>query len=90
MTMLKGHTFAFKALFYFDQFVAALLWRQPGLTISSKCGLAMRHTEPGLSNRAKRWLGRILNWIDTDHCEKAIVTDIRHAHAALRTLYGAP
>ena len=56
----------------FDIFMAALIWRDYGVTISSMTGLELRKAQPA------KWaviLGGFLNWIRPGHCEAAIVAD---------------
>jgi hypothetical protein len=83
---MNPHTYAFKILYALDVFVASLLFRDAAITISSYCGLALRYSRPGAFERVKRGLGRCLNFVATDHCEKAIGGDARRAHEALRIL----
>ena len=72
----------FKVLLALDVFVAALLWRDDDITISSYCGLELRKLNPAWW----AFLGRILNAISPGHCESAIAHDILRAHAALLLL----
>lgn len=75
-----SNTYAFKVLLALDIFVAALLWRDDDITISSYCGLALRKPAPALWARV---LGGALNWISPGHCESAISHDVDRAHTAL-------
>jgi hypothetical protein len=55
----------------------------PGETISARAGKAAK--------RGKKWgciLCKILNWIETDHCNKAIKNDIIRAQAVIDDLKG--
>jgi hypothetical protein len=72
-------TFAGKSLLALDKFVAALVWRDTGITISSYCGLALRKKEPGFGNVILRNIGRGLNSLSPNHCEEAISGDIKGA-----------
>jgi hypothetical protein len=77
------NTYVFKFLLAFDMFVAALLWRDDDVTISSYCGLELRKADP------KWWariLGGALNWIQAGHCESAITHDQDRAVVALQIL----
>jgi hypothetical protein len=82
-----AHGYVFKVLLYIDMFVAALIWRDSGVTISSYAGLALRQPTPPI------WaliLGRgILNKIQANHCELAIEHDIERAKEAL-VILGVP
>ena len=73
--------YAFKVLLYLDTFIAALIWRDSGVTISSYTGLALRRPTPPI------WaivLGRwVLNQLQANHCELAIEHDIIRAREAL-------
>jgi hypothetical protein len=75
--------YLFKFLLYLDIFVGSLCARDPDITISAYCGLELR-------SPTERWwlrgLGRGLNFISRDHCEKAIASDIARAEAAIRRL----
>jgi hypothetical protein len=76
--------YVFKVLLYLDVFVAALIWRDSGLTISSLTGLALRRDTPPI------WaiiLGRwFLNRLQTNHCELAITHDRARAKEVLAIL----
>jgi hypothetical protein len=76
-------TYAFKFLIYVDRFVGALIFRDSNITISSQCGLELRKENPALWAKL---LGGTLNWIETDHCEKAIRYDAYYAHVTLQRL----
>lgn len=62
-----------------DCFVAAVLWQYPGLTISSRCGVAQITGEAGWKGDALRTLGGWLDKIDPNHCREAMEADIRRA-----------
>jgi hypothetical protein len=81
-------SYVLKVLLYLDQLGEALLWRDSGLTISARCGLALRH--PNAHNGAWRWLGGVLNWMERGHCEGAIANDGKRAREALRILEVEP
>lgn len=61
-----------------------IFWRRgEPMTISSRCGLALR--------KGQRWtlgalVGRLLNFISTGHCEGAIAADIERCTLALQEL----
>lgn len=86
--MSISNGYAFKALLYLDIFVGSLLARDPDITISSYCGLALRTPKAGFWEGAKRVLGRALNAISKNHCESAIASDIARAKAAIAFLGG--
>ena len=77
-------TYLLKLLLYLDQLAQAVLWRDSGLTISSRCGLALRN--PLAHNAGWRMLGRFLNRLQAGHCEMAIQGDIDRANTALKLL----
>lgn len=62
-----------------DCFVAAILWQYPGLTISSRCGVAQITDEPGWKGKALRYLASWLDRLDENHCRDAIAGDIKRA-----------
>ena len=62
---------------------AGFIWREPGVTISSLCGLEMRKPRPRLWARV---LNAMLNAIEKNHCELAIICDRERAQAALALL----
>jgi hypothetical protein len=76
----------FKFLLYLDIFVGSLCARDPDITISSYCGLALRNPNPGFWQRIARGLGHTLNFISKNHCEGAIAHDIVRANAAIKIL----
>ena len=73
----------FKFLLGLDMLGAALLFRDPDVTISSLTGLALRGPCPP---RWARALGGCLDWLQADHCELAIAHDIMRAYAARQLL----
>lgn len=48
------------------------IWRNYDITISSMTGLELRKTTPALWAKL---LGGLLNWIQSGHCELAIIAD---------------
>jgi hypothetical protein len=74
------NTYVFKVLLYIDMFIAALIWRDSGVTISSFTGLALQRSTPPLWARL---LGGFLNRLQPGHCASAIIHDRARAHAAL-------
>lgn len=76
------HRYLFKVFLYIDILFGSLIWRDPGITISARCGLAMRHGNPWFWCK----LGKALNWLEKDHCEMAITHDIERAEQAIRIL----
>lgn len=69
-----------------DYFVSGWFWQHPGMTISSRCGMAMLSDDPSWKNRALKALGRWLNTIDPGHCFGAIAGDIERTERTLRRL----
>lgn len=65
-----------------DVFTASIIWDTYGVTVSSRCGLALRRGQTGLLAT----LGKILNKIQDNHCELAIKADIQRAQDALKFL----
>lgn len=65
----------------FDIFTLSMFVKVYGVTISSACGLALRANPTGTTFLHK--LGRILNKIQTNHCELAIIDDGERLKAAL-------
>ena len=66
-----------------DIFACTLIWRDYDVTISSMCGLHLRTANP-------RWwarlLGGLLNKLQTNHCELAIIADLTRAKTTLTML----
>ena len=66
-----------------DIFACTLIWRDYDVTISSMCGLQLRTANP-------RWwarlLGGLLNKLQTNHCELAIIADLTRAKTTLTML----
>lgn len=67
-----------------DVLFASWFWNKTDVTISSLCGLALRK-DPNVRT-FNGYLGRILNKIQANHCEKAIADDIARAKAILEVL----
>lgn len=69
-----------------DMLGAAFLWsnRVADVTISSVCGIELRKAAKGMTPVSGRLvvLGRALNAIDTDHCEKALEADLERLDTA--------
>lgn len=82
-----GNTYIFKILLYLDILVSGLIWRDPGITISARCGLELRNYAPALWARI---IGGFLNFISKNHCDNAIVSDMKRASEALAILSAAP
>ena len=66
-----------------DIFACTLIWRDYDVTISSMCGLQLRTKTPALWARV---LGGILNHLQANHCELAILADLQRAKATLTML----
>ena len=66
-----------------DILACTLIWRDYDVTISSMCGLQLRTATPA---RWARLLGGLLNKLQTNHCELAILADLGRAKATLTML----
>ena len=67
----------------FDMFIQAIIWNDAGgITISSRAGIAARN--------GKVLGARIINFImfNPNHCEQAILADVKRAQSALNLLQG--
>jgi hypothetical protein len=82
---LAEKTYLFKVLIAIDYFFSTVFLRDPNITISAKVGLAMREKFPPLWARI---LHTILNNIQKDHCELAILGDTARLGAAYLILTG--
>lgn len=67
-----------------DILLCGWIWRDYDVTISSMTGLELRKAAP---RWWARWLGAFLNWIQTNHCELAIIADTERANQALELLH---
>lgn len=76
-------TYVFKVLIYLDRFAGALIFRDSNITISAQCGLELRKDKPAWWAKV---LGGALNWIEANHCEKAISYDAYTARETLARL----
>lgn len=86
----EPNNYLFKVVLYLDVFVRSLAARDPDVTISSYCGLALRANAPGFWPAVARTLGRALNWLVPNHCETAIANDRRRAQEAIARLPAKP
>ena len=66
-----------------DILACSWIWRDYDITISSMCGLELRKAAPA---RWARWLGGVLNWLQKEHCEMAIASDMLRCMQALKVL----
>jgi len=66
-----------------DIMLAGWIWRKYDITISSMTALELRKRKPAAW---ARWLGGFLNWLQTGHCESAVVADRERALQALSLL----
>lgn len=66
-----------------DLFIAALIWRTYGVTISAFTGLECRRWRPALW---AVYLGAFLVFLQNNHCEQAIRCDLERAVNAQRVL----
>ena len=69
-----------------DILTASIVWSTYDVTISSRCGWALR--VPTRWNFLLCWLGVILNHVEKNHCELAIQADRDRALLALAFLGG--
>ena len=74
-----------------DEFGAALLFNRADTTISSMCRLAqLGQLDRIKANRWQAWilthLAPILDWIQADHCAKALAGDIERAKSTIAIL----
>lgn len=74
----------FRFLLDLDIFICALALGTTDMTISSRCGLALRYGRP----LALIWLGHILNKISPNHCELAIANDLMRDQTSIDILTG--
>ena len=78
-----NNSWMFVLLRAIDLFIAALVWRTYGVTISSFTGIECRRYRP------RDWaiyLGAVLVFLELNHCEKAIVCDRERAVNAQKVL----
>lgn len=78
--------FGFKFLLYLDIFVGSVCARDPDVTISSYCGLALKTPQAGFWPAVARGLGHTLNFLVAGHCYTAITNDIKRAQQAIAKL----
>lgn len=80
---IAGGTYVGKVLLALDYFVSVLWSRDFGITISSQCALYWRRGTPPLF-----WylLHRLLNAMQKNHCELAVVSDLARAQVAVKLL----
>ncbi len=75
--MRKARRWAVNALLLpLDYFWAGVFWMNAGMTISSRCGIAMLTGESGWKGTVLQRLGRALNRLDPNHCIDAIDGDL--------------
>lgn len=68
----------------FDEWGGAFMPRAlPGETISARAATARNH-----GHLWGCWLCRLLDWLEKDHCDDAIVNDRLRAQAVIRDLEG--
>lgn len=80
---ITGKTYVGKTLLAFDYFVSVLWSRDFDITISSQCGLYWRKGNPPAFWYA---LHVVLNTLQKDHCEQALLGDLARAQAAIKLL----
>lgn len=74
-----GNSYVFVILRSVDLFIADIVWRKYGVTISSWTGLALRAEAP---KGWAIWLGAFLVTCQLNHCEEAIAADRARAEYA--------
>lgn len=79
---IAGKTYVAKLLLALDLFACALLTRDFDLTLSATCGLRWRH-DPSFGWHA---LHELLNALQKDHCELALIGDLARAQAVVKML----
>lgn len=80
---ISGKTYVGKVLLALDLFVNVLWDRDFNLSISSTCGLYWRRGNPPAF-----WyvLHRLLNALQKEHCELAMLSDLTRAQQAIKLL----
>jgi hypothetical protein len=84
--MSWSNTYSHTLAIAIDILTASIFWNVEDVTVSSLCGLALRS---GRSSSFLGRLGRVLNRIQSNHCELAIAADLARAEAC-RTLLTVP
>lgn len=89
--MSWDRTYSHNVLYGLDCFGAILFWNQPDITISSLCRLVQLNKISALKLYGwQHWilkqLAPVLNWIQTNHCELARLSDIARAKRTLALL----
>lgn len=80
---LAERSIPYRVLLDLDMFLCALVLGSADMTISSRCGLALRDPSGHIFLRG---LGRVLNSLSANHCELAIADDRVRAQRALEIL----
>lgn len=89
--MAWANTYSFTLAIAADTFTASLLWNRTDITVSSLCALQLRRKAAGLGyNWGLVKLGGALNWIQTGHCEGAVLYDLARANSVIQLLESAP
>lgn len=93
--MAWENTYSHNVLIGLDQLGAAIFFNRNDLTISSLCGLVLLDDRWIAILKLSSWqvktlkvLGRVLNWIQANHCPNAILGDQARANFTLMTLQG--
>jgi hypothetical protein len=79
----KGKTYGYKIDFFIDLFFGAVIWCEPGVSISSETGLACQRAHPPFWATS---LSAFLDLFKKGHCQKAIFDDIARAQHAIEYL----
>ena len=82
---MNTQTYGFKVLFFIDTFIASLIWRDAGITISAMCGLELKKPKPRWWARA---ISRLCNLVQANHCALAVEYDTWRAYQTIAILTG--
>jgi hypothetical protein len=77
------NTYSFTLAITLDVVTASVFWNRRDVTVSSLCGMAIR---AGKTSSLLGRIGKVLNWLQTDHCEQAIAYDMSVANSTLQFL----
>jgi hypothetical protein len=85
--MSWSNTYSHTLAIAVDMFTASIFWNDADVTVSSLCGLALRRRE---TRTFLAVLGKLLNKIQTNHCELAIAADLSRCSATTALLNSVP
>lgn len=81
--MAWQNTYSFTLAVATDVLTASIFWNRKDVTVSSLAGMAIR---AGKTKSLLGRIGKILNWIQTGHCESAIAYDTQVAQQTIAFL----